>query len=191
MKRERVKLRSFGDKLKKLRNIRGLTQEKFADEMNISLDTVKNWEQGYNYPSIDTLVDIAEYLKCDFDYLIGQQETPNKEYTHISDMIGISEVAAAQLSIAKGQQSPVLNVLSQLIEENAILMQLYKCASANYGCVSTFVDVVDPFMPSGKHPTLVTPQRVRQADAMDLYILLQKFIDSLRKQYGLPTSEEQ
>lgn len=49
MKRERVKLRSFGDKLKKLRNIRGLTQEKFADEMNISLDTVKNWEQGVSH----------------------------------------------------------------------------------------------------------------------------------------------
>ena len=191
MKRERVKLRSFGDKLKKLRNIRGLTQEKFADEMNISLDTVKNWEQGYNSPSIDTLVDIAEYLKCDFDYLIGQQETPSKEYAHISDMIGISEAAAARLSIAKGQQSPVLNVLSQLIEEKAILMQLYECASANYGSVSTFVDVVDPFMPSGKRQTLVTPQRVRQADAMDLYISLQKFIDSLREQYGLPTSEEQ
>ena len=122
MKRERVKLRSFGDKLKKLRNIRGLTQEKFADEMNISLDTVKNWEQGYNYPSIDTLVDIAEYLKCDFDYLIGQQETPSKEYAHISDMIGISEAAAAQLSIAKGQQSPVLNVLSQLMRR-----RLFSC----------------------------------------------------------------
>ena len=37
---------------------------------------------------------IAAYFRCDFDYLIGQQATPNKEYTHISDMIGISEEAA-------------------------------------------------------------------------------------------------
>ena len=42
MKRERVKLRSFGEKLKRIRTKCGLTQDKFADEMNISLDTVKN-----------------------------------------------------------------------------------------------------------------------------------------------------
>jgi transcriptional regulator with XRE-family HTH domain len=71
LKRERVKLRSFGEKLKRIRTKCGLTQDKFADEMNISLDTVKNWEQGYNYPSIDMLVSISEYFKCDLDYLIG------------------------------------------------------------------------------------------------------------------------
>lgn len=49
MKRERVKLRSFGEKLKRIRTKCGLTQDKFADEMNISLDTVKNWEQGVSH----------------------------------------------------------------------------------------------------------------------------------------------
>lgn len=190
MKRERVKLRSFGDKLKKLRNIRGLTQEKFADEMNISLDTVKNWEQGYNYPSIDTLVDIAEYLKCDFDYLIGQQATPNKEYTHISDMIGISEEAAALLVKSKAQGSPITNVISDLIENKELLYSIYSCSTANYGSVSTFVGVNDPFQPKGTRAMFVTPQKVRQADTMDLFYNLQKFVDKLRKKYGLPTSEE-
>ena len=36
----------------------------------------------------------------------------------------------------------------------------------------------------------VTPQKVRQADTMDLFYNLQKFVDKLRKKYGLPTSEE-
>ena len=46
---------------------------------------------GYNYPSIDMLVSISEYFKCDLDYLIGQQSMPNKEFSHIADMIGISD----------------------------------------------------------------------------------------------------
>ncbi len=110
-----------------------MTQDKFADEMNISLDTVKNWEQGYNYPSIDMLVSISEYFKCDLDYLIGQQSMPNKEFTHIADMIGISERAAALLVNAKEQDNPITEVLSELIENYSLLENIYSCSTANYG----------------------------------------------------------
>ena len=190
MKRERVKLRSFGEKLKEIRIEFGLTQDKFANELNVSLDTVKNWEQGYNYPSIDMLVIIAEYFKCDFDYLIGQQKTPKKEYNHISDMIGISENAAAKLLEAKAEGNPITEILSELIENSELLYSIYSCSTANYGSVSTFIDIVDVFQPKGKRAMFVTPQKVRQADTMDLYNALKDFIDSLRKKYGLPTSEE-
>ena len=190
MKRERVKLRSFGEKLKRIRTKCGLTQDKFADEMNISLDTVKNWEQGYNYPSIDMLVSISEYFKCDLDYLIVQQSMPNKEFSHIADMIGISERAAALLVNAKEQSNPITEVLSELIENYSLLENIYSCSTANYGSVGTFIDVSDPFQPKGKRSMFVTPQKVRQADSMDLFNNLQEFVDNLRKKYGLPTSKE-
>ena len=190
MKRERVKLRSFGEKLKEVRQQQGLTQDKFADELNISLDTVKNWEQGYNYPSIDMLVTIADYFKCDFDYLIGQQKTPKKEYDHISELIGISENAAAKLLEAKANAEPIVEILSELIENSSLLANIYSCSTANYGSVSTFIEVEDVFQTKGKRSMFVTPQKVRQADTMDLYTNLKDFIDNLRKKYGLPTSEE-
>lgn len=190
MKRERVKLRSFGEKLKRIRTKCGLTQDKFADEMNISLDTVKNWEQGYNYPSIDMLVSISEYFKCDLDYLIGQQSMPNKEFSRIADMIGISERAAALLVNAKEQSNPITEVLSELIENYSLLENIYSCSTANYGSVGTFIDVSDPFQPKGKRSMFVTPQKVRQADSMDLFNNLQEFVDNLRKKYGFPTSKE-
>ena len=190
LKRERVKLRSFGEKLKRIRTKCGLTQGKFADEMNISLDTVKNWEQGYNYPSIDMLVSISEYFKCDLDYLIGQQSMPNKEFSHIADMIGISERAAALLVNAKEQSNPITEVLSELIENYSLLENIYSCSTANYGSVGTFIDVSDPFQPKGKRSMFVTPQKVRQADSMDLFNNLQEFVDNLRKKYGFPTSKE-
>jgi len=190
LKRERVKLRNFGKKLKEIRQQQGLTQDKFADELNISLDTVKNWEQGYNYPSIDMLVSIAQYFKCDFDYLIGQQKTPKKEYDHISDMIGISENAAAKLLEAKAEGNPITEILSELIENSELLYNIYSCSTANYGSVTALIDIVDVFQPKGKRAMFVTPRKVRQADTMDLYNNLKDFIDNLRKKYGLPTSEE-
>ena len=60
--RKRVLLRSLGEKIKSLRKRKSLTQEEFAVQLNVSLDAIKNWEQGYNYPSIDMLVTIAEYF---------------------------------------------------------------------------------------------------------------------------------
>lgn len=190
MKRERVKLRSFGKKLKIVRKQHGLTQEVFAEKMSVSLDTVKNWEQSYNYPSIDMLIKIAEYFRCDIDYLIGQQKSVKKEFPHISDMIGVSETAAELLIEAKKQGSPIPTLLSNLIENETLLTNLYLCASADYGHISTTVEVPDPFSPSGKHPAIVTPGRIRQSDTMELFDKLQVFVDEMRTKYGLPTSTE-
>ena len=36
--------------IKELRNMTGLTQQKFADQFHISVDNVRNWEQGKSKP---------------------------------------------------------------------------------------------------------------------------------------------
>lgn len=191
MKRERVKLRSFGDKLKILRNERELTQEQFSNKMNVSLDTVKNWEQGYNYPSIDMLISISEFLRCDFDYLLGQQETPSKEYAHITEMIGISEQAAAQLINSHQQSNPIIETLSNLIEHTNLLQEISECTISNYGTQNDFSDLAAQYSGS-LHigPPSITPKMVQQGEMIALLNNMQRFIDSQRKKYGLPTSNE-
>lgn len=136
------------------------------------------------------LVIIADYFKCDFDYLIGQQETPRKEFAHIADIAGITEEAAALLVTAKERGNPITEVLSEMIESNSLLYNIYSCSAANYGSVGASIDVVDPFQPKGKRAVLVTPQNVRRSDTMDLFNNLQNFVDNLREKYGLPTSKE-
>ena len=37
---------SFGNFVKKLRNEAGLSQEKLADKMDVSVNTIQNWESG-------------------------------------------------------------------------------------------------------------------------------------------------
>lgn len=190
MNRERVKLHTLGKKIKNIRTEKGLTQIKLADELGVSLDTVKNWEQGYNYPSIDTLVQIADFFRCDFDYLLGKQEAPNKIYSHISEYTGLSNTASATLVTANESNEPIVEIVSALLEDKTLLQQIYFCSSANYGSVSTFIDIHDPFMPKHTHSTLISPQNIRQANSMELYNRLCKFIDNQRKKHGLPTSNE-
>jgi DNA-binding XRE family transcriptional regulator len=90
MKRTHVNLKIVGERIKTRRKAYrsecfrtvpwydrprdGLTQQEFAAILDVSLDTVKNWEQGYNYPSIEMLIRIADLLDCNVDYLLGRQD---------------------------------------------------------------------------------------------------------------------
>ena len=46
---------TFGEKLKKLRNDNGLTQEQLADKIFVTRTAISKWETDKGFPSIDSL----------------------------------------------------------------------------------------------------------------------------------------
>ena len=54
---------NFGLKLKTLRNKAGITQEKMADVIDVTIETISNIERGIHGPRFDTLEKIASTLK--------------------------------------------------------------------------------------------------------------------------------
>lgn len=58
------------EKLKELREKKGLTQEKLAEQLGVGRTTVTLWERGDNKPRIDMLVSLANILGCKVDYLL-------------------------------------------------------------------------------------------------------------------------
>lgn len=60
----------FGDKLKKLRTDRNLTQEKLADSLGVSFQTISKWERGESYPDISLLPEIAMHFGITVDDLL-------------------------------------------------------------------------------------------------------------------------
>ena len=72
----------IGTFLKELRKEKGLTQEKFAEEFNISNRTVSRWENGVNMPDIDLIIMISDYYGIDLRELLDgerKSEKMNKE----------------------------------------------------------------------------------------------------------------
>ena len=63
---------SFRDRLKILREKRGMSQQHLADELGISRSAVGNYELGSREPDLETLELIADYFNVDMDYLIGK-----------------------------------------------------------------------------------------------------------------------
>jgi transcriptional regulator with XRE-family HTH domain len=53
----------FGQRLRKLRRQKDLTQEQLAEAVGISVEFLSNMERGINGPSFETLEKLAEKLE--------------------------------------------------------------------------------------------------------------------------------
>lgn len=104
----------FGDRLKSLRKKKFKTQDKFADKMGVSVESVRNWEQGRVLPEQGTLFRIAELLDCDLDYLTGRIEEKSHDLQFISETTGLSPKAVKRLS---EMPSDYQNIVSLLLED--------------------------------------------------------------------------
>ncbi|MBQ7831667.1 MAG: helix-turn-helix transcriptional regulator [Clostridia bacterium] len=58
------------DNLKLLRLEKGVGQKDLAETLNVSVKTVSHWETGYTEPSIQQLIQIAEYFELTLDELV-------------------------------------------------------------------------------------------------------------------------
>ena len=59
-------------KIKELRKDRGLTQNQFAEVMNLNPVTVNRYENNKRFPDISTLIAIADYFDVPLDLLLGR-----------------------------------------------------------------------------------------------------------------------
>lgn len=63
---------TFGEKIYTLRKEKGLTQEKLAEQIEVSRQAVSRWEAGETMPDTETLIRICECLNVSSDYLIRE-----------------------------------------------------------------------------------------------------------------------
>ena len=60
----------IGQKIKKLRSDRNITQETLANHLNVTPQAVSKWEQGLAFPDITLLIPIAYFFGVSTDYLL-------------------------------------------------------------------------------------------------------------------------
>ena len=67
----------IGNRIKILRTEKHLTQQEFADALNVTVQTVSRWENGVNYPDIALLPELASFFHVSTDYLLGMKGEHN------------------------------------------------------------------------------------------------------------------
>lgn len=76
---------SFGENLRFLRTEAGLTQEQFAEEMEVTRQSVGKWESDSGFPEMDKLMQISERFDCNLDDLLRGSVQEKKQ----TDTIGL------------------------------------------------------------------------------------------------------
>lgn len=64
----------FAERLKELREEKGLSMKLLGGIINVSDAAISNWENGVNEPKLTYLIALAEYFNVTTDYLCGLED---------------------------------------------------------------------------------------------------------------------
>lgn len=132
-----------GSKLKKARIGSGLTQEKVAEEIQVSRQTISNWENEKSYPDIISVIKLSDLYNISLDELLKGDSNMMKYLEESTNVVSSNR----KLLMAIG-----LNVLllilfiffNGMIAKNNYLM----ICSASVGVLSTtalFYQIIKKF----------------------------------------------
>ena len=63
---------SLGQNISFLRKQKKMTQEQFAERMNVTRQTVSRWESDEITPELSKLIDVSEFFACSLDALVKE-----------------------------------------------------------------------------------------------------------------------
>lgn len=67
---------NFSERIKELRESRGLSQEAVGKIIGVKRYSVYAYEKGKCYPDVEHLMALADYFEVSTDYLLGRTDTP-------------------------------------------------------------------------------------------------------------------
>lgn len=70
-------------RLYELREARRITQEELSAKLFASRQCVYNWESGTNTPSVEMLIQLADFFSVSTDYLLGLDD---RKYISVSGL---------------------------------------------------------------------------------------------------------
>lgn len=73
------------DKIKTLREQKGITQAELAKQLGITRSSVNAWEMGISVPSTQYIVELAYIFKVSTDYLLGVDTTATVSVAGLSE----------------------------------------------------------------------------------------------------------
>ncbi len=113
----------FGDRLRKLRKDRHLTQKSLAAELSISRSALSLYESNKREPDFDTLTKIADFFDTSLDYLLSRdrEANPESDYTvpdYVQDIIKDPDINQALYQLKTMSES----------EKQSLAIHLYAIA---------------------------------------------------------------
>lgn len=75
----------IGSKLKEARMKAGFTQEQIAEALDVSRQTISNWENGRTYPDIVSVVKMSDLYHISLDRLLKEEKTMSSYLDYLEE----------------------------------------------------------------------------------------------------------
>lgn len=72
-------MKNIGEVIRELRKRDGITQEKLAEGLGVSFQSVSRWENGLAWPDVTLVPLLARYFKVSTDTLFDMENTGTAE----------------------------------------------------------------------------------------------------------------
>lgn len=92
----------IGKKLKNARVQSGMTQENVAEKINVSRQTISNWENEKSYPDIISVIELSNLYSVSLDVLLKGDE---KMMEHLEE----------STNVVKSNQKLILAIISNIV----------------------------------------------------------------------------
>ena len=85
-------MKKIGAFLKSLRKEKGLSQEKLAEQINVTRQTISNWELGETAPNPEQLILLSKVLDKSIDELVGNEREVSTNEEHNDAMKDVKNI---------------------------------------------------------------------------------------------------
>lgn len=104
--------KKFGTILKNLREEINLSQQELADRLNVTRQTVSNYETNKRLPNKEMFEVIADFFNVDMDYLYGMSDVKNKYQSLINNSnIDLASIPGIILPVQM-KRIPILGIIA-------------------------------------------------------------------------------
>lgn len=94
----------LGTNLQFLRKLHGnMTQEKLAERMNVSRQTVSKWETGDAMPDVEKLLELSSLFSCTLDSLLKEDLAPQTDFFSPVSVVTVPDFTLARYVIISPQ----------------------------------------------------------------------------------------
>ena len=115
---------NFGEKIKQLREEKGMTQQSLADKLYVTRQAVSRWEHGVRCPDLLTVKKIAQVLDVSVDELLsgaelqenlGKQSIPEKPVEHGIQIVLYAIVTASYLTVCFFEKDMLIDMVQNFL----------------------------------------------------------------------------
>lgn len=134
---------NFGKNLQTLRKAKSISQEKLAEELNVSRQAIGKWESGMVYPDAERLVQISSYFDVSMDELI--------KGTVSTDVLEVESITETEIRTSAAREDSSEPESVEISDSNPNLSSANITSSHKYRAIRIVIAVtlfiVSPFIP--------------------------------------------